>query len=108
MLVDAFHAARTTPRDLAPDQLQSVLKHTWVGFHRAVAGMAASGNNIVMDHVLSERWRLLDRIMWGAWRFWNPPEKAPDLAFSVFCGRLDLLRAKGWIPCGPERGDGRA
>ncbi|KUO20094.1 chloramphenicol phosphotransferase CPT family protein [Streptomyces dysideae] len=60
MPVDAFHAMRTTPRDLAPDQLQSVLKHTWMGFHRAVAGMAAGGNNIVVDHVLSEQWRLLD------------------------------------------------
>ena len=60
MPVDAFHAVRTPPRDLAPDQLESLLKHTWMGFHRAVAGMAASGNNIVMDHVLSEQWRLLD------------------------------------------------
>lgn len=60
MPVDAFHAMRTTPPDLAPDQLRSVLKHTWMGFHRAVAGMAAGGNNIVVDHVFSEQWRLLD------------------------------------------------
>ncbi|MEH0573918.1 MULTISPECIES: AAA family ATPase [Streptomyces] len=60
MPVDAFHAMRTTPRDIAPDQLQRVLKHTWMGFHRAVAGMAAGGNNIVVDHVFSEQWRLLD------------------------------------------------
>ncbi|MFE2870500.1 chloramphenicol phosphotransferase CPT family protein [Embleya sp. NPDC059259] len=60
MPVDAFHAMRATPRDLAPDQLQSVLKHTWMGFHRAIAGMAAAGNNIVVDHVFSEQWRLLD------------------------------------------------
>ncbi|MFG2720141.1 chloramphenicol phosphotransferase CPT family protein [Streptomyces sp. NPDC048416] len=58
--VDAFHAMRRTPRDLAPDELRGVLERTWRGFHRAVAGMAAGGNNVVVDHVLSERWRLLD------------------------------------------------
>ncbi len=31
-----------------------------MGFHRAVAGMAAAGNDVVVDHVLSEEWRLLD------------------------------------------------
>lgn len=31
-----------------------------MGFHRAVAGMAAAGNNVVVDHVLSEEWRLRD------------------------------------------------
>ncbi|WP_328314729.1 chloramphenicol phosphotransferase CPT family protein [Streptomyces sp. NBC_00442] len=60
MPVDAFHAMRTTPPGLAPDLLADVLRRTWMGFHRAVAGMAAGGNNIVVDHVLSERWRLLD------------------------------------------------
>jgi chloramphenicol 3-O phosphotransferase len=60
MPVDAFHAMRSTPPDLAPDQLRSVLTRTWAGFHRAVAGMATGGNNIVVDHVLSEEWRLLD------------------------------------------------
>lgn len=44
MPVDAFNAVRTTPPGLAPDKLQSVHKHTWTGFHRAVAGTAASGN----------------------------------------------------------------
>ncbi|WP_425303565.1 phosphotransferase-like protein [Nocardia wallacei] len=28
--------------------------------HRAVAAMASAGNDIVMDHVLSEPWRLRD------------------------------------------------
>jgi chloramphenicol 3-O phosphotransferase len=31
-----------------------------MGFHRAVAGMAAAGNTVVVDHVLSEPWRLRD------------------------------------------------
>ncbi|MEU9290017.1 AAA family ATPase [Streptomyces sp. NPDC048275] len=59
MPVDAFHAMRAR-RDFATDELPSVLRHTWMGFHRAVAGMASGGNNIVVDHVLSEQWRLLD------------------------------------------------
>ncbi|REK88445.1 chloramphenicol phosphotransferase [Streptomyces inhibens] len=59
MPVDAFHAMRSGP-EMTPDQLNAVLKRTWMGFHRAVAGMAAAGNNIVVDHVLSESWRLHD------------------------------------------------
>ncbi|MCW2943245.1 MAG: chloramphenicol phosphotransferase, partial [Actinomycetia bacterium] len=31
-----------------------------MGFHRAVAGMSAAGNHVVVDYVLSQRWRLLD------------------------------------------------
>ncbi|MBB6438913.1 chloramphenicol 3-O-phosphotransferase [Streptomyces candidus] len=37
-----------------------MLLRTWKGFHRAVAGMAAGGNNVVVDHILSEQWRLPD------------------------------------------------
>jgi chloramphenicol 3-O phosphotransferase len=59
MPVDAFHAMRTR-QEMAPDQLNAVLHKTWRGYHRAVAGMAAAGNNIVVDHVLSEAWRLQD------------------------------------------------
>lgn len=57
--VDAFHAMRSGP-ELPPDELALVLKRTWMGFHRAVAGMAAAGNNIVVDHLFSEPWRLHD------------------------------------------------
>ncbi len=57
--VDAFHAMRSrTP--VPPDQIATVLHRTWQGFHRAVAGMAAAGNNVVVDHVLSADWRLRD------------------------------------------------
>ncbi|MFJ1749616.1 chloramphenicol phosphotransferase CPT family protein [Streptomyces sp. NPDC088116] len=59
MPVDAFHAMRSGP-ELPPDQLRVVLRRTWMGFHRAVAGMAAAGNHIVVDHILSEPWRLHD------------------------------------------------
>ncbi|TSB28886.1 AAA family ATPase [Streptomyces benahoarensis] len=57
--VDAFHAMRSR-REVAPETLGTVLRRTWMGFHRAVAGMAAGGNDVVVDHVLSEEWRLRD------------------------------------------------
>lgn len=57
--VDAFNAMRAR-RDLAPEQLEIVLERTVLGFHRAVAGMAAAGNDMVVDHVLRERSSLLD------------------------------------------------
>ncbi|MGW0845748.1 chloramphenicol phosphotransferase CPT family protein [Streptomyces sp. NPDC002787] len=57
--VDAFHAMRTR-QEMPPDRLTTVLHNTWRGYHRAIAGMAAGGNNVVMDHVLSEEWRLRD------------------------------------------------
>ena len=37
-----------------------MLTRTRAGFHRAVAGMAEVGNDVIVDHVLSEPWRLLD------------------------------------------------
>jgi chloramphenicol 3-O phosphotransferase len=57
--VDAFHAMRTS-RESPAERLQAILKRTWMGFHRAVAGMAAAGNNVVVDHLFSEPWRLDD------------------------------------------------
>ena len=59
MPVDAFHAMRTR-REISQEELPAVLRRTWMGYHRAVAGMAAAGNNVVVDHVLSEDWRLAD------------------------------------------------
>ncbi|MFC8346913.1 chloramphenicol phosphotransferase CPT family protein [Streptomyces sp. NPDC057280] len=57
--VDAFHAMRSSA-PVPPEELGTVLHRTWQGFHRAVAGMAAAGNNVVVDHVLSAGWRLRD------------------------------------------------
>ncbi|QZZ32426.1 MULTISPECIES: chloramphenicol phosphotransferase CPT family protein [unclassified Streptomyces] len=59
MPVDILDAMRPQ-RAIAPDELPLVLRRALMGFHRAVAGMAAAGNNIVVDHVLSEPWHLLD------------------------------------------------
>ncbi|MFC4590108.1 chloramphenicol phosphotransferase CPT family protein [Sphaerisporangium corydalis] len=59
MPVDDFHAMRSK-REIADQDLQAEIDRTIKGFHRAVAGMAAAGNNLVVDHPLSLRWRLLD------------------------------------------------
>ncbi|MEU3298926.1 MULTISPECIES: phosphotransferase-like protein [unclassified Streptomyces] len=59
MPVDAFHAMRCN-RPIADEDLQAEIDRTSKGFHRAVAGMAAGGNNLIVDYPLSRRWRLLD------------------------------------------------
>lgn len=60
--VDMIGALRSEPQTHQLDQvaLQQVLYRTRAGFHRAVAAMALAGNDIVMDHVFSEPWRLRD------------------------------------------------
>lgn len=62
MAVDDIGAmrAKERTRELSPEQLATVLRRTRAGFHRAVAGMAEAGNDIVVEHVLSETWRLVD------------------------------------------------
>ncbi|WP_327350757.1 phosphotransferase-like protein [Streptomyces sp. NBC_01304] len=59
MPVDAFHSMRGGS-DIPDDDLQAEIDRTAKGFHRAVAGMAAGGNNLIVDHPLSRHWRLLD------------------------------------------------
>jgi chloramphenicol 3-O phosphotransferase len=62
MSVDAINGMRAKAKTvvLNPAELAEVLARTRAGFHRAVAGMAQAGNNVVADYVFSERWRLLD------------------------------------------------
>ena len=62
MAVDAIGAMRSTTRtnELSQEEVTAVLTRTRAGFHRAVAGMAWAGNDIVADYVLSEPWRLID------------------------------------------------
>jgi chloramphenicol 3-O phosphotransferase len=59
LAVDSIGAMRAD-KEVAPEALDGILKRTRMGFHRAVAGMAAAGNDLVVDHVLSEPWRLRD------------------------------------------------
>ncbi|MFE7168704.1 chloramphenicol phosphotransferase CPT family protein [Streptomyces sp. NPDC057616] len=94
MPVDAFHAMRTR-REISQEELPAVLRRTWMGYHRAVAGMAAAGNNVVVDHVLSEEWRLPDCLeLFGA---------AHVVLVGVHCSPEELERreqARGDRPAG--------
>lgn len=59
--VDALGAMRSTPdRALAANAVEGVLRRTRLGYHRAVAGLAEVGNDVIMDYPLSEPWRLVD------------------------------------------------
>jgi chloramphenicol 3-O phosphotransferase len=62
MSVDAINSmrAKQKSRELDGAELDAVLARTRAGFHRAVAGMAEAGNDVIADHVLSEPWRLRD------------------------------------------------
>lgn len=62
MSVDVINGmrARERTRELSPEDLAAVLTRTRAGFHRAVAGMAQAGNDLVVDYVLSEQWRMQD------------------------------------------------
>jgi len=59
LAVDDFHSARSrgtwTEAEFAP-----IMRRTVLGFHRAVAGFASAGNDVIVDHVLSEPWRRED------------------------------------------------
>ncbi|MDX3130650.1 AAA family ATPase [Streptomyces europaeiscabiei] len=90
MPVDILDAMRSQ-RAIAPDELPSALRRALMGFHRAVAGMAAGGNNVVVDHVLSEPWQLLDCIALFA------PEDV--VLVGVHCPLQELERRE------QERGD---
>ncbi len=47
-------------KNWSADEFAVVLQRTIMGFHRAVAGFAAAGNNVIVDYVMGERWRLAD------------------------------------------------
>ncbi|MCA1219073.1 chloramphenicol phosphotransferase CPT family protein [Streptomyces sp. 8L] len=81
--VDAFHALRVD-RDIAEGDLQAEIDRTVKGFHRAVAGMAAVGNNLVVDIPMSRRWRLLDCL--------NLLDPRHVVLVKVYCPLPELLR----------------
>lgn len=71
LAVDDLNALRARGQTLAlpPAEQAEVLRRTRAGFHRVVAGMAAAGNDVIMDHVLSEPWRLADCLeLFGPYR----------------------------------------
>lgn len=62
--VDAIGAMRSTVATavLEGEALREVLLRTRRGYHRAVAGLASAGNDVVMDYPLSEPWRVDDLV----------------------------------------------
>jgi chloramphenicol 3-O phosphotransferase len=60
--VDEVHAMRSRPdlRGVTGIDWESVFHSSRAGYHRAVAGLAHAGCDVIADHVLSEPWRLAD------------------------------------------------
>lgn len=52
--VDSFNSMRHQ-RPMSPSELEEVLSRLASGFHQSVAGMAAAGNNVVVDHVIRKQ-----------------------------------------------------
>ena len=86
LAVDDLNAMRGKAQTLALDEasLAQALRRTRAGFHRVVAGMAAAGNDVIMDHVLSEPWRLADCLA-----LFRP---FPVLLVGVVCDPAELTR----------------
>jgi chloramphenicol 3-O phosphotransferase len=47
-------------KTMSDDEFAVYFQRTILGFHRAVAGFASVGNNVIVDYVLGERWRFAD------------------------------------------------
>jgi chloramphenicol 3-O phosphotransferase len=60
--VDAIGAMRSTvhTRVLDEAEIEEMLRRTWLGYHRVVAALVSTGNDVIMDYPLSRRWRLAD------------------------------------------------
>lgn len=58
MAIDDFRSMRGGGRGTRWEGV--VLQRAVLGFHRAVAGFVSVGNNVVLDHLLGEEWRLRD------------------------------------------------
>jgi chloramphenicol 3-O phosphotransferase len=60
--VDEIGAMRSVvhTRVLDEAEIGAMLRRTRLGYHRAVAGLASAGNDVIMDYLLSEPWRLDD------------------------------------------------
>lgn len=81
--IDHFHHIRNR-RDWTEEEFLPIFQRTVLGFHRAVAGMASAGNNVVVDHILGERWRLDDCL--------TVFEDLPVLFVGVRCSLAELER----------------
>lgn len=83
LAIDQFHHVRAR-RDWTEEEFLPVFQRTVLGFHRAVAGMASAGNNVIVDHILGERWRLEDCL--------TVFDGFPVLFVGVRCGLPELER----------------
>lgn len=61
---DALGEMRSTvhTRRLNDTEIADMLTRTRTGYHRAVAGLASAGNDVIMDYPLTESWRLTDLV----------------------------------------------
>lgn len=64
MPVDLFHRIRSQPPQdqLSEHEWQDVFHRTRSAYHRALAGAAVAGCDVIGDHVLSEPWRLAELV----------------------------------------------
>lgn len=83
LAIDHFHHVRAR-RDWTEEEFLPVFQRTVLGFHRAVAGMASAGNNVIVDHILGERWRLEDCL--------TVLDGVPALLVGVHCALPELER----------------
>jgi chloramphenicol 3-O phosphotransferase len=60
--VDAVSGMRSTQYTRVRDEaeVQEMLRRTRLGYHRVVAALVSTGNDVIMDYPLSEPWRLDD------------------------------------------------
>lgn len=60
--VDGISGMRSTrhSRELEEAEVQEMLRRTRRGYHRVVAALVSTGNDVIMDYPLSEPWRLAD------------------------------------------------
>lgn len=60
--VDLLHSVRSRPdlRGVGGIDWDQVITATRAGYHRALAGLATGGCDVLADHVLNESWRLAD------------------------------------------------
>lgn len=62
MPVDLFHSIRSRPpqASLSDDEWAATFRRTRAAYHRALAGAALAGCDVIGDYVLSEHWRLTE------------------------------------------------
>lgn len=89
--LDLIGAVRADKDDDPEADVPALLRRTRAGYHRVLAEMAAAGNDVIADHVLSEPWRIRDLL--------DVCEGVDVLLVHVRCSADELARRER------ERGD---